>query len=178
MWTLLDGFQQLETAELDALLEAPVLITILVGAADGNLDREERRWADHLMQTRTFARPKDLHEFYRIVSDRFLEKVDAAMAAYPEDAAMRGALIAQKLVELNPILAKLEPPLAGDLYKSFLVLARETASASGGFLRIGAVSAVEAQWVDLPMITPVPFKRKPGEDEDLDHYLFTYPPLS
>jgi len=41
------------------------------------------------------------------------------------------------------------------LYRSFVGLAKEAAVASGGFLRIGAISPEESQWVTLPMITPV-----------------------
>lgn len=155
MWTMLEGFRHLTPAEIDALVDAPVLITILVGAADGELDREERYWADRLTQARTYARPKDLNDYYRVVSQGFLDKVDQKMATLPTDTGQRNEQIKVTLEELNPILDSLEIHLAADLYKSYVGLAEETAAASGGFLRIGAISAEEARWVDLPMLTPI-----------------------
>ncbi|HND89804.1 MAG TPA: hypothetical protein PK971_15835, partial [Saprospiraceae bacterium] len=152
MWTPLEHFRPLSPEELDALTDAPVLITILVGAADGNLDREERSWSDRLMRSRTYNNPKALNDFYRIVANGFLDKVDQRLAELPADPERRGQEISQRLSRLNPILAKLDAQTGADLYKGFLALAEETAESSGGFLRIGAISAVEQQWLKLPML--------------------------
>jgi hypothetical protein len=152
MWTLLEGFSHLHSSELDALLEAPALITVLVGAADGELDREERTWSDRLMQSRTYNNPKHLNAYYSVVANGFLEKVDAVLAAHSDDISERNQQISDKLRGINPILAKLDHPLGTDLYLSYLNLAKETAKASGGFLRIGAISAAEAAWINLPML--------------------------
>ena len=141
--------------QLDALLEAPVLITILVGAADGELDREERTWSDRLMQSRTYNKPHHLNEYYSVVANGFLSKIDDMLAALPQEIDPRNQWISNKLAGLNVILATIEEPLGSDLYKSYIALARETAKASGGFLRIGAISAAEAPWVNLPMLTQI-----------------------
>ncbi len=169
MWTLLTGFDQLLKEEIDALVEAPALITILVGASDGDLDREERTWSERLLRSRTYNNPKKLNEFYRVVVEGFWVKVHSEMAHLPQDPETRNAQISARLELLNPILAKLDVQLAADLYKGFLGLAEETAEASGGFLRIGAISAEEARWVKLPMLTPIkapPGVKKEGDDED------------
>ncbi len=175
MWTLLDGFSHLHASELDALLEAPALITVLVGAADGNLDREERTWSDRLMQARSYNNPRHLNAYYGVVANGFLGKLDAVLAAYPVDTHARNQQISAKLAQLNPILDKLDHPLGADLYLSYIGLAKETAKASGGFLRIGAISPAEAEWVELPMLDVVaePKFQKwedevAPEDEDLD----------
>jgi hypothetical protein len=171
MWTNLEGFSHLSTAELDALLIAPVRITILVGAADGELDREERRWTNRLVDARSYAKPRELNDYYRVVAAGFLEKVDAEMTHLPEDTSLRNARLNELLQGLNPVLAKLEPTIAYDLYRSFLGLAKEAAVASGGFLRIGAISPEESQWVKLPMIVPVDRPEdyvNPSEDDSWD----------
>lgn len=168
MWTPLEHFRQLSTAELDALTEAPVLITILVGTADGKLDREERTWSERLLRSRTYNNPKALNEFYRIVSNGFLEKVDAKLAELPTETERRCQDVAHQLSKINPILAKLDQQIGADLYKGFLALAEETAESSGGFLRIGAVSTVEAQWVGLPMLNRVEAPPKLTEEGDED----------
>ena len=155
MWTNLEGFNHLSSQELDALLAAPVHITILVGAADGELDREERLWTSKLVDARTYVRPKELNDFYRVVAAGFLEKVDHALENLPKDTSLRNAQINELLQVLNPLLAKLDPIIAYDLYRSYLGLAKEAAVSSGGFLRMGAVSPEESQWIELPMIVPV-----------------------
>lgn len=169
MWTLLDGFQHLSSEELEALLQAPIQITILVGAADGELDREERVWTDRLMQSRTYSKPKELNDFYRVVAEDFLEKVDLLLSHYPEDTELRNQQISDALAALNAILTKLDIHLAADLYKSYVGLAVETAKASGGFLRIGAISSAESQWINLPMLTPVKApKTSKGREKDAE----------
>ncbi|MCB9330730.1 MAG: hypothetical protein H6574_06585 [Lewinellaceae bacterium] len=155
MWTMLEGFQHLSSEEIDTLVAAPVNITALIGGADGEIDREERNWSEHLMRARTYSQPHLIQEYYRVASEDFLAKLDKAMAALPKEVEPRSAILTQRIESLNPILAKLDTELAATLYKSFLVLAKETAKASGGFLRIGAVSAVEYQWLDLPMLEPI-----------------------
>jgi len=164
MWTMLEGFQHLSTDEIDALVAAPVNITALIGGADGEIDREERNWSERLMRARTYTQPHLIQEYYRVASDGFLAKLDKAMDALPEDVEARSVMLAARIEALNPILAKLDQELAATLYKSFLVLAKETAKASGGFLRIGAVSSAEHQWVGLPMLVPVLAE---GEDPNL-----------
>jgi hypothetical protein len=170
MWTLITGFDQLSKEEIDALVEAPALITILIGASDGDLDREERTWSERLLRSRTYNNPKTLNEFYRVVVEGFWVKIHSEMAHLPEDPELRNKQISDRLEQINPILAKLDLQFAADLYKGFLGLAEETAEASGGFLRIGAISAEEARWVKLPMITPIVAppgaKKKGGYDED------------
>lgn len=173
MWTHLEGFNDLSAGELDALLLAPVWITILVGAADGELDREERTWSDRLLRARTYNKPYHLNEYYQVVSHLFLDKVDEQMAVFPDDTEARNQLLSDKLATINPILVKVGPPLAADLYRSFVGLARETAKASGGFLRIGAISAAEAKWVNLPMLTPIEGATDMSnnwEEEETDEY--------
>lgn len=170
MWTNLEGFSHLSTAELDALLIAPVRITILVGAADGELDREERRWTSRLVDARTYAKPRELNDYYRVVATGFLDKIDAEMTHLPEDTSLRNARLNELLQGVNPVLAKLEPTIAYDLYRSYLGLAKEAAVASGGFLRMGAISPEESQWVKLPMVVPIerPADYKADVNDDFD----------
>ena len=166
MWTLLEGFQHLDKNEIDALVEAPALITILIGAADGAIDGEERKWTERLLHARTYNRPKELNEFYRVVLENFWKKVQHEIESLPVDVEARNQKIAQRLGELNPVLAKLDTDLAADLYRGFIGLAEETAKASGGFLRIGAISAAESKWVHLPMLTPIEHTKESGEGDE------------
>jgi hypothetical protein len=90
-----------------------------------------------------------------VVSEIFWVKLNGLMNEFPEAPAERNPLIAERLTKLNPILAKLDAEIAYDLYHGFVKLAEETAKASGGFLRIGAISPEEEVWMSLPMLTPI-----------------------
>jgi len=165
MWTKIEGFKQLTRDEIAALVEAPALITILVGAADGELDSEERNWSERLLRSRTYNKPNVLNEFYRAVVEGFWVKVQSEITHLPADMEARNRELSERLSRLNPILAKIDAELAADLYRGFLGLAEETAKASGGFLRIGAIGAEENKWVKLPMLTPIAFTRIQTEEE-------------
>lgn len=166
MWTMLEGFQHLNGADIEALVQAPALITILVGGADGELDHQELVWTERLLRTRTYSKPNLINDYYRVVAEGFRQKIERLLAELPVETETRNLQIAEKLGALNPILAQLEIHLAASLYKSFVSLAQETAKSSGGFLRIGAISAAEYQWVKLPMLTPVLLP--PGEPEETE----------
>jgi hypothetical protein len=166
MWTLLKGFEHLTPAELDALLQAPALVAVLVGTADGELDREERRWSARLMEAKSYARPKIINDFFQVVANNFTANLTQALADFPNPV-NRAELIEERLRDLNPILAKLDLALSGNLYKSLVGLAHETAKASGGILRFGAISSAEARWINLPMLTPIePPETDPDDEED------------
>ena len=166
MWTNIDGFEHLKKEEIDALVEAPALITILVGMADGELDSEERIWSERLLRSRTYNKPKELNAFYRVVVEGFWARVQSEITHLPKDAATRSRELSERLSKLNPILAKLDLELAADMYKGFVGLAEETAKASGGFLRIGAVSPEEKKWMNLPMLTPIVAPKKEMSDDE------------
>lgn len=164
-----EGFEPLTRDDWAALLLAPVQIVALIAGADGLVDKAERYWSARLLQVRTYARPAVLHAYYQQVSDGFMEQLDGLLASMPADTDARNALLSRALTALNPVLAKLEPSLGARLYKGYLGLAREAASASGGFLRIGAVSASEYKWVGLPMLTPIAMPEgEPGDQADWD----------
>lgn len=151
----MEVFSQLNADEQAVLLNAPVWTAILIGAADGKMDAEERSWSAKLMHTRSYAGLDELKDYYKEVFERFDAKLDEELGFLPADAASRESILSENLEKLNEIYPKLAPEIAYTLYKGLLGLAEETAKASGGFLRIGAVSAAEYELVKLPMIAPV-----------------------
>jgi len=166
MWTQLEGFKHLTIDEFDALVEASALVTVLVGASDGELDREEHLWSEQLMRTKTYSTATYMHDFYRVAAEGFWVRVQSIMAHYPKNIATRNEAIIGKLAMLNDVFPKLDIKIAAQLYKGLLALAEEVAEASGGFLRIGAVSTEEAKWVKLPMLTPVIAPEAAREEEE------------
>lgn len=167
---MIPEFENLEQHEQEALLAAPVWISVLIAAADGDFDREERRWTERMVRVKSFARPRALNAYYKAVSEGFLKKVEAALAELPAEPSRRAEILNERLAELNDTLAKLPQAIGAGLYKSWLALANEAARASGGFLRIGAVSAAEARWIHLPMIQAIaaPDSEEETPEEDAD----------
>ena len=162
----MQGFDNLDATELQALLEAPAKIMLLIAGADGEIDQEERYWSNRILKARTYTKPVELNAFYEKVSASFLAKTEEFLKFYPHDPELRNEMLAKELETLNPILAKIDTFLAAKLYKGFIALALETAQASGGFLRFGATSALEKKWVELPMLHEISMPEGYVEEEE------------
>jgi hypothetical protein len=155
-------------------LRAPVLIVALIGAADGDYNEMEEHWASKLVHTKTIGKAAFLRPYWAEVHTDFREKVTDLLTKVPDETPFRNRILSESLAECNAILAKLDPIFAGHLYKGFLDLAEETAVASGGFMRLGAINTHERAFVDLPMLTPVAVPALPKdawqiEDEEREH---------
>lgn len=162
----MEGFQHLTSDEMDALAEAPALVIALIGGADGKFDSEERAWSDKLAHTFSYATYlKALQAFYTSIKENLMASVDQILAKQPDTASRNNELV-RRLESVDPVIGKLEPELAAGFYHTLLKLADETAKASGGFLRIGAVGNAEHQWVKLPMLTVREMPREGGERQE------------
>jgi len=169
----MDIFSSLNKEEVEKLQLAPALVTILIGASDGKLDGEERTWSENLLRARGYAGNQALQEYYRLVSEGFWVELQHQMSILPSKTAERNVLLVEQLKELNPILAKLSPVVAFNLYKGLLGLAEEVAKASGGFLRIGAISEAEHDLLNLSMLTPIEAPAElVAEQQDFDAKLW------
>jgi len=150
-------FANISKEEYEKLQEAIFDVTILIAGADGKIDQEEKDWADKIANIRTYSGPEILREFYSQIDGYFEKHLDDKIKALPGDVEERNATLATSLRDLNPILAKLPQEVGATYYESITSLAEHVAKASGGFMRIWAISAEEANWVELPMITPIDF---------------------
>lgn len=161
-------FEHLSAEEIQTLTDAPVLITILVGGADGNLDQAELDWANHLTEIRGYSHNESLRGYYDLVHVNFPEKINAALAALPAEQADREAAISERLSAINDILPKVDPSVAYRFYSSMLSFAGHIAKASGGFMRFMSVSGAEANWLSLSMLNPVAQPEGEGEAHDAE----------
>lgn len=150
-------FANISKEEYEKLQEAIFDVTILIAGADGQIDQEEKEWADKITHTRTFAGPEILRDFYSQIDGYFETHLDERIKGLPTDIEVRNTELATSLRNLNPILAKLPQEVGATYYESLTSLAKHVAKASGGFMRIWAISSEEAAWVELPMITPIDF---------------------
>lgn len=159
---MIDALDALNAEEVSLLTQALPLVAILIGKADGELDVKELELAKKITHIRTFNSPEYLQGFYEKVEAAFDQNLGDLNSTLPGDIELRGEVLAQKLGDLNPILAKLHPKVGAQLYKGLIRFAQEIAKASGGFLGFMAVNTAESKWVDLPMLTPIEYE----EDEE------------
>ena len=152
---MIPQFENLSAEEKASMLNAIPLITVLIAGADGEIDDEEKAWGSKLTKIRTYAHPDNLQPFYEEVGSNYEKQVDDLIKNLPKDTAQRNEAISGGLAKLNDIFPKLDINFAKRLYDSFTSFAEHVAKASGGFLRIGSISAAEKQWIELPMITPI-----------------------
>ncbi len=158
-------FENISQDELQTLENAVSQIALLIAISDGNINQEEMDWATKLIHIRTYSSSAALKHFYEEVEANFNIKLTDLMKNTPTDTQSYKAVLVDKIAQVNPILAKLDPYTAFDLYKSYLTLAKSVAKSSGGILGFGAISKEEQKWINLPMITPIV---KPDDYEEVE----------
>ena len=97
----------------------------------------------------------ELKTFYAEVDNNFMEKVQYFMEALPSGVAQRNEIITERLNDLNPILAKLDPSVGSKLYAGFVSFAEHIAKASGGIMGFFSIDHAESKLIGLPMINPI-----------------------
>ena len=152
---MIHGLENLTDNEVNFLLEVPVLITILIGDADQEVDQYEQEWGAKITKFRSVKGHKDVQDYYRHVEPIFAQKLKERLDKYSR-IALNSQYVIKKVTEdlahVNPILKKLPKSEAITLYESFKSFAVHIARASGGFLNFGSISPSEYELLDLPMI--------------------------
>ena len=158
-----EHFKVLTDEEFRLVKDGISLITLLIAGADGDVEDKETKWAEKIMNIRSYALPEKLNEFYKEVGIDFTARLDHYTHAFSKTPTKRMPEISKKLAKLNPILAKLNPVLGYTVYRSYTSFAKHVAKSSGGFLGFFSIGPEEQEWIGLPMITPI---EKP-EPEDV-----------
>ncbi len=143
-------FTALTPEERDALIQAPVLVTLLIAGADQDFSKKEINWAKKVIHYRTFTSHNLLHDYYEMVNAGF----EDSMSTYLDDEAstLDEATLTVRLAGLNDVLPKIDPLYAKALVDSLRSLAQHVAEADGGLLGFHKISTEEQTVVDLPMI--------------------------
>ncbi|AHM58947.1 hypothetical protein D770_03400 [Flammeovirgaceae bacterium 311] len=134
------------------MLQAPALVTVMVAGSDGDYNEKEvERGLDVTWWKKFHSRP-DLDGFYEEVGQRYQSDIALLRRDLPKDVNERYRIISERLQQLNPILYKLEKPLAEQYYASLQELAKQVAEANGGVLGYLSVGYNESKVITLPMI--------------------------
>lgn len=145
-------FQQLSESEVQLMLEAPALITVLIATADGEIDAKEINWGHKVVEYRDHVGDEHLFAYYQAVETAYDAQVKAIMEEKHVGNQEFIASLTERLEQTSPILKKINQLYAERLYKSWKSFAVQVAKSSGGFVGFGSISAQEKQLMDLHMI--------------------------
>jgi len=149
-------FNHLTEKEKQLLLDAPTIVTLLIGTADGIMDNKEIAAGLRAVIVRKDSNDALLKPYYEAVDANYDQRLFEYSNQYKDKATEeRTQELSEILAGLNDILANIDPLFASVFVKSLKSFAREIAQASGGMAGIGlmAISNEEEHLINLPMIT-------------------------
>jgi tellurite resistance protein len=150
---LLYQLRNLTDIEKNAMVNAPVWVTLLIACADNDLNPDEIKKAAEIIHARSFSEESDVRNLYKEIDEDFNHLVQIEINNLPLVGEERIEQLTENLKQLNAIYPKLEHAYATQFHRSLQKLASLVAQADGGFLGIGSISYKEAEYIKLPMIT-------------------------
>jgi hypothetical protein len=149
---MIKEFYKLTSAEIELVLKAPILVSILVAGADGTIDKKEIKSGIETAKKRQAKAKGGLLEFYDFVAEDFEDKLKVIVQMYPTDSTKRNKIIENELHAFSDVLGKLEKQFAMELYNNLKEISLGIAKSSGGLLGMNSIGDEEIKYVDLPMI--------------------------
>ena len=138
--------------EQELIKKAPLLVSILIAGADGQIDSEEIEEVVKLIHIKAYAEASDMRHLYRELDQDAEKAFNEILKGLPTDPQEREKRISEELSGLNPIMEKLDGTLAIDFYKSLRSFAVFVAQATGGVLGMLKVNYHEKDLLKLPML--------------------------
>jgi hypothetical protein len=148
---MIQHFKKLNVTEVELMFKTPLMVSILIAGADGNIDKKEISEAVIFVEKQTTTK-SELTEYFREVAQDFEDKMKVLLQDYPRDVDQRNSLIIEDLSKLNSILPKLNPDFSVQFYTILKRIAYQVAASSGGILGMNAIDEEEAKYIELYMI--------------------------
>lgn len=142
----------LNDQQWEMLVDAFPKVAVLIGAADGEMDDQEKAWSHKISHIRTFAGNEELFDLYKEVETVMDDRIEALLSLEGGDPEGRERMIISHLEMVNGILNSLHPKVAAHIYEDLKSFAMHVAKASGGFLRFFSVTKHEKDMAELPML--------------------------
>ncbi len=149
---MIPEFENLSDKEKDLMFKAPILVSILIAGADGNIDNTERKEAIRVAESKQSRAREALIDYYKIVGMDFEAKFNHTVGQLPSETEQRNAKIEEELTKVNDILPKLDKIWASKFYASLKELGKKIAESSGGILGYLSVSYEESKFLELRML--------------------------
>lgn len=149
---MLEHFKNITEKEAQLVVDSIAYITILIAGSDGQIDPDEKEWAEKITKIRSYTLPTGLKDYYALVGEHYQERLNTLIADLPISLESRKEEISRRLSELNIILPKLNRNFAIQLVESFRSFAKHVAESSGGFLGFASIDSKERELIGLEMI--------------------------
>jgi hypothetical protein len=149
---MVEEFKELSEQEIEVLMNAPVLVSVLMAGADDKIDKKEKNLAISLAKMKTYRARKILVPYYNALHSSFEERMNSLINDMPVNASERNPIIENELAKLNDILPKLDQKFSIQFYESLKDFAKQVAEASGGILGYLSVNVDESKFLNLKMI--------------------------
>jgi hypothetical protein len=149
---MITDFDKLSDEEIEVMLKAPLMVSILIAGADNEIDNSEIKKAVDISKSKQIRARKNLLDFYSEVGENFEDKLKILIQQYPMGSKERNPAIIDELELVNNILPKLDKQFAVEFYESIKDIAKKVAEASGGVLGYMSIGYEESKLVDLKMI--------------------------
>lgn len=149
---MISEFKDLREDEIDVVVKAPVYVAILIAAADGTIDKSERKEAINVARTKQTRSREQLGDYYKVVGESFEDNFNHLLDSLPAGTDERVSAVTKELRKLNFILPKVDKNFAIKLHASLKELAKKIAESSGGVLGYLSVGYEESKLMDLKMI--------------------------
>jgi len=131
---MIKEFERLSQNEIDLLLKAPVLVSLLAVSADDEISHAEKADAVKMAHMRTFTAVPVLIPYYKEVEKGFKKYFDEGVKKYsPFNDASREEL-KKEVSELNKVIAKLDKEYAIELHASLRSYAKHVRTANRSLL--------------------------------------------
>lgn len=151
---MISEFRNLNESEINLMLNAPALVTLLIAGAEGKIDDKETDWGAKVAHFRAEDKNSIMQNYYKEVDSIFNDSLRTFMSNFPDDVQERTGKINSELVKINNILPKLDKNFAAEFYKGIISLSKQVAKADGGIWGYGSVSPEEQKLIDLDVIIP------------------------
>ncbi len=160
---MIPEFKNLTQQEINTIIDAPALVTILIAGAEGKIDEKEIDWGKYVVHFRVSEyESSSMMRVYKEIDKVFDDSVKQFIEGLPKETDQRSTVITGKLSGLNPIFKKVDNKFANEFYESLRTLAKQVAKSSGGIWGYGSISPQEQKYLELEMI------EVPSYDENSD----------
>ncbi|MBX7042995.1 MAG: hypothetical protein K1X85_08830 [Ignavibacteria bacterium] len=150
---MIPEFKNLTQQEINTIIDAPILVTILIAGAEGKIDEREIDWGAYVIHFRVSDyESSSMMRVYKETDTVFSDSLTSYLENLPKDTDERSRELNARLAELNPILRKVDPKFAREFYDSLKTLAKQVAKSSGGIWGYGSISPQEQKYLDLDVI--------------------------
>lgn len=145
--------KNLEESDLALLKRVPALVTILIGAADNDLDAKEKSMGKTSTEFRKNHGDALVQDYFNWVAKDFDSIFEKEWEQYKNLSVQdRQSQISAELSKTTEVLHRVDKKYAHSLVNSWRGLARAVANTSGGFLGNLSVSHEEVNLMGLEMI--------------------------